>query len=343
MKHKKFWIVLEILILLLAVGAAVYVGVTSKKEESQPTVESKKETEPGKDVTERETPTESRTEAPTETTQYVPPTPTEPRSYEPSTIPHEREETTVPETQPEPTQPAPTQPTPALPDIPTAGGDSGSGKTVVIDAGHRANGGWSEKEPNGPGSTVMKAKLTTGTACTVDGVYYTEHEVNLKVALKLQKELEARGYTVIQVRTGGESDLSNADRAVLANNAHADVFIRIHCNGAENTSVNGVMTYTPSPANPYMQGLTYNGTALTSASMRLASVLGNVISQYCGCRNGGVLYGDDMTGINWCQVPVTIVEMGFMSNPDEAKKLVSDDYQNRMAAAMAEGIDKFLK
>ena len=204
-------------------------------------------------------------------------------------------------------------------------------RVVCIDAGHQSKGNNSQ-EPIGPGASETKAKVAGGTRGVATGV--PEYQLTLDVALKLQSELQSRGYTVVMCRTGNDVNISNAERAEIANNAGAGAFLRLHGNGAGSAGVAGAETLAPSSTNPYCSGIAVQSQALSK------SVL-NGLCAATGAKNRGVKIADNMSGINWSRVPVTIVEMGYMTNPAEDASMQDPSYQAKLAKGMADGVDAF--
>lgn len=206
-----------------------------------------------------------------------------------------------------------------------------NGYLVVIDAGHQAHGN-SNPEPIGPGASETKAKVASGTRGVSTGI--AEYEMTLAVAKKLRDELEARGYQVIMIRETHDVDISNAERAQVANDAGADAFVRLHGNGVDDSSVHGILAMCQTSSNPY------NGN-LYSSSRSLSDQVVDAAAAATGAKRLATQETDSMSGINWCQVPATIIEMGFMTNPAEDEALNTDSYQYQMAAGIADGLDAY--
>lgn len=204
---------------------------------------------------------------------------------------------------------------------------------VAIDPGHQGpHVDMSDTEPNGPGSTEMKAKATSGTSGTYSG--QGEYQLNLDVSLKLQQILENRGYRVIMTRTDNDTAISNAERALLATEEGAEIYVRIHANGSDDHNVQGALSMCPSQDNPYVP-------QLYEDSLRLSETL---LESYCAAtkfENRGVQFYDNMTGINWSSVPVTILEMGFMTNEHDDLAMADSQFQQTMAEGIADGIDDY--
>jgi N-acetylmuramoyl-L-alanine amidase len=201
---------------------------------------------------------------------------------------------------------------------------------VVIDAGHQAKVNL-KREPIGPGSSTRKPAVAGGTSGVV--THKAESLINLQVALKLRKQLEARGVKVIMVRTSQNVNISNSQRAKIANSAKADLLIRLHCDSA-GSKTRGVLTLVPGKnkwTGPIVKPSATAGTAVHKA----------VLSS-TGAKSRGISRRTDMSGFNWSKVPSVIVEMGVMSNRTDDRLLASAAYQNKLAVGISNGVMKYL-
>ncbi|MCL2060330.1 MAG: N-acetylmuramoyl-L-alanine amidase [Oscillospiraceae bacterium] len=207
-----------------------------------------------------------------------------------------------------------------------------AGKTICIDPGHQRKQN-SDLEPIAPGNSVKKAKVSSGTAGIATGD--TEYALNLAVAMKLKDMLEAAGATVVMTRTSNDVDISNVERAVIGNDANADLAIRIHADGSTNRETKGASMLVPSSK--------HIGEELAQESKKAGQIVMDEIIAATGARNRGVVTRDDLTGFNWSTVPVILIEMGFMSNADEDRLLSTDEYRTKMATGLFNGCAAYFK
>ena len=206
-----------------------------------------------------------------------------------------------------------------------------NGHTVAIDAGHQAKANTS-KEPIGPSSTTMKAKMPEGAVGTTSGVH--EYEVTLMVAKKLETELVNRGYHVVMIRTSHDVNMSSAERSAAANRSGADILIRLHAGSMDNSGVYGALSTCMTAQNPYNAGL-------HDKSYNLSKKIVDTVCGTTGTKNRGVQETDSSSDINWCEIPVCVFEMGFLSNPDEDTWLQDDGYQGKIASGIAGAVDAY--
>ena len=215
--------------------------------------------------------------------------------------------------------------------VPAAGAKQGA--TVVIDPGHdlRAN---SATEPIGPGSSTMKIKDGGGTHGVASGL--READLNLRVALRLRTLLERTGMRVVmtRTRTAGAS-IGNIARARIANREGAALFLRIHADGSTDPSARGTHTLYPA----LRKGWTDD---VYGESRRAARIVQRELRAALGFPDRGLQERSDFTGFNWANVPVILVEMGFMTNPTEDRLLATSAYQQRAAIGLCHGTLAFL-
>lgn len=202
------------------------------------------------------------------------------------------------------------------------------GMLVCVDPGH----GYTTlkvQEQIAPNVNIYKRAFASGTS----GSKYTEAQVNLAVGLMLRDKLIADGASVIMTRTGPNSTMSNAGRAIFANEAGVDMVIRIHCDGSTSKSMAGMSMLVP--------GTKYMSADLAAKSTKLGEItLKNLQQATNYAKSKGIIVRDDLTGFNWSKVPVILIEMGFMTNPYEDSMLSTYEYQEKLATGLYKGISE---
>lgn len=204
-------------------------------------------------------------------------------------------------------------------------------KVICIDPGHQIKVN-NKTEPLAPTSNEMKVQNPGGAEGVTTGV--PEYKLNLAVSEKLKSILEQNGYIVVMTRETNNVDLGNIARANIANECNADLYIRIHADGMDDSSVRGISVLVP--GSQYIK----DKNILQSSKNAARKVLDGLISE-TGAKSRGIVERNDLTGFNWAKVPMLLVEMGFMSNPDEDRLMNTDSYRDKIAAGIYNGIKSY--
>ncbi len=204
------------------------------------------------------------------------------------------------------------------------------GYKICIDPGHGVFT-QSQQEPVAPGSSQTKAAFVSGTS----GAHQTEAELNLTVALQLEQALTQQGATVYLTRRGSQAERSNVERAQFANEKQVDLVIKLHADGVDDPTVSGISMQVPAA------GFLTDQELLSASSQAGEAILERVIAQ-TGAKNRGLVPRKDLAGFNWSQVPVVLLEMGFMTNLEEEARLAQPEYQQAIVSGIVQGTIDFL-
>ncbi len=151
-----------------------------------------------------------------------------------------------------------------------------------------------------------------------------EKDLNLAIALAVEEELEALGHRTVMTRRRDRT-LSLAARPGFANRLQAEFFLSIHCNAAVDPAAEG------------MEVFCYPGSA---AGHRAASIVLNALRDGCpGHKNRGVKEGN-WAVLRLAEMPGVLVEIEFMTNGQQLAFLADPGSQQRIAAALAAGVDR---
>ena len=162
--------------------------------------------------------------------------------------------------------------------------------------------------------------------CVCGGVL--EKDINLKIAQRTALLLQEQGYQVVLTREDDEW-IDKAERVESANERKAAVYVSIHQNSCELADVSGIETW-------------YGENDLTESSQKLAQLIEKAVVRATDANERELVADDELCVVNRSRMPSCLIETGFLSNKEERKKLCSDEYQEKIASGIAEGIVSYL-
>lgn len=231
---------------------------------------------------------------------------------------------------PTPTPPPTQTPTPGSSPSPSLPSEDGS-PAIYVDAGHGFLS-LSGVMDYGAGENTVYGTLSE----ELTGKRLYEADLNLAIARKVQKLLEEKGFTVLMSRTDyAFESLPISDRAKRAKAAGADLLVSIHGNSAENPNANGARVY-------YNADTSFSKTA---ESKLLATALAKEIDRLCPSSTAtSTVDGSHLAMLNGTgNIPSVLVETCFLTNEADARNALSEEWQDRMAEAIADTISATAK
>lgn len=154
-----------------------------------------------------------------------------------------------------------------------------------------------------------------------------EKNINLSIAVLVQDKLKQLGYVVVMSRST-DTYVAKEDRVKIANNISADIYISIHQNFSDVKSVNGMEVW-------------YDGTDTQRDSKRLALLVSQQVARSTGAVEREVRGDADFHVTGRTQMPSCLIETGFLSNKEERAKLTSQEYQEKIASGIVQGIEYY--
>lgn len=204
-----------------------------------------------------------------------------------------------------------------------------SGLKVLLDAGHGCSGNYVEPKYKGASdSEVTYENSSTGTTGVV--TKKREGDLTLEIALKLQKKLQNLGADVLMIRTKKTTPMSLVQRAEYGNKHKVDLAFRIHADGLDDQSVNGASTLYPSAE--------HINNKIAEKSKNIASIIQKEYIKSTGLADRGTVERNDLVGFNFTTVPCILLELGFMTNPEEDRKMSDKKFQEKMVDGITNGM-----
>ncbi len=198
-----------------------------------------------------------------------------------------------------------------------------AGLTIGINPGHQKKTVFT-LYPIAPGSSQKAKGVKTG-ACG-KWTRVPEYETNLAIGLKLMALLTDAGANVVITRTTNDVMLTNIDRAKMLNDAGCDVALQLHCNSISNQKAEGNSAYIRTT------------TEYAEVNRAIGACITEAISAECGCKNLGVKINNKYMSLNWTTTPSCLLEVGYLSNKKEDALLATDDYRNKVALGIFNGL-----